>query len=100
MARRRIMSSSAGKAPQPPGLEVLEREIRTYKAKLPELLQYEGKFVLIHGDDVVDFFASYEDALKQGYDKFGLEPFLVKQVQRVEQALWVSRFAPAIRRVS
>lgn len=100
MSRRRIMSSSPGKAPQPPGLEVLEREIRTSRAKLPELLQHEGKFVLILGDDVVDFFTSYEDALKQGYDKFGLGPFLVKQVQRVEQALWISRFAPSLRRVS
>ncbi len=100
MARRKPMASSPGKAPQPPGVEVLEREINTYRDRLAQLLPQEGKFVLIHGKDVVDVFASYEDALKRGYEQFGLEPFLVKQIQRVEQALWISRFAPPTRQAS
>ena len=64
----------------------LEKELATYKAKLPELKANAGKFVLIHGDDVVDTFSSYDDALKCGYDKFGLEPFLVKRIEAVENA--------------
>lgn len=70
----------------------LEKELAVYKAKLPELKQHEGKFVLIHGDDVVDVFGAYEDALKQGYAKFKLDPFLVKQIQSTEQVQFISRF--------
>ncbi|HLH16532.1 MAG TPA: hypothetical protein VKX45_04900 [Bryobacteraceae bacterium] len=69
----------------------LERELQTYKQRLPELLQNEGKFVLIHGDDIVDVYGTYEDALKEGYARFGLDPFLVKQIQSVEQIHFISR---------
>ena len=70
----------------------LERELATYTAKLSELKAHEGKFVLIHGDTIVDFFSSYDDAIKQGYAKFKLEPFLVKRIASVEQAQFISRF--------
>jgi hypothetical protein len=69
----------------------LEKELAVYAAKLPELKEHEGKFVLIHGDAAIDFFAAYEDAIKIGYDKFGLDPFLVKQIQTIEPAQFVSR---------
>jgi hypothetical protein len=71
----------------------LETELATYKAKLPEWKEHEGKFVLLHGTDVVEFFSSYEDAIKVGYDKFKLEPFLVKQIQTVEVVQFITRFA-------
>ena len=70
---------------------VLEKELETYKKKLSELKQDEGKFALIHGDDVIDTFTSYEDAIKEGYKKFGLEPFLVKQVHSIERIQFISR---------
>lgn len=69
----------------------LERELATYHARLPEFLEHEGKYVLIHGDDVVEFFNTYEDAIKAGYDRFKLEPFLVKKVQVVEQVQHITR---------
>jgi len=69
----------------------LEKELETYKNKLPELKEHEGKFVLIHGDTVVDYFAAYEDALKAGYQQFKLEPFLVKQISAVETVQHVTR---------
>jgi hypothetical protein len=69
----------------------LEKELAVYKSKLPELLADEGKFVLIHGDSVVDTFGTYEDAVKEGYSKFGLEPFFVRQIQSVEQVHFISR---------
>ncbi len=76
----------------------LEKELATFKAKLPELKDHEGKFVLIHGDEVVDTFTSYDDAIKEGYSKFGLEPFLVKQIQAFEKAQFISRLIePAIK---
>jgi hypothetical protein len=71
----------------------LEREIETYRNRLPELKgENEGRFVLIKEDQVVDIFTSYEDALKAGYEKFGLDPFLVKKIETVEQAQLISRF--------
>jgi hypothetical protein len=70
----------------------LEKEMETYRIKLPELKKDEGKFVLIKGDDVIDTFTSYEDAIKEGYKQFKLEPFLVKQIHSVEHGQFVTRF--------
>ena len=53
----------------------LEKELAVFEQKLPEFRDQEGRFVLIHGDAVVDFFSTYDDALKEGYQKFGLESF-------------------------
>lgn len=79
----------------------LEKELAVYQSKLPELKADEGKFVLIHGEEVVDIFSSYEDAIKAGYSQFGLEPFLVKQIHALEQAQFISRFVdPCVRRAS
>jgi hypothetical protein len=69
----------------------LEKELATYKSKLPEIKAQEGKYVLIHGDDVVDFYAAYEDALKAGYQQFQLEPYLVKQIEAVESVQHFTR---------
>ena len=69
----------------------LEKELATYQAKLPELKEHEGKFALVHQDALVDVYTSYEDAIKEGYSKFGLKPFLVKQIHAVEQAQFISR---------
>ena len=75
----------------------LEKELATYHAKLPELKADEGKYVLIHGNAVAGIFTSAEDALKIGYEKFKLDPFLVKQIQTVERVEFISRFvAPHI----
>src|SRR5437660_11909922 len=74
----------------------LEKELQTYNAKLAELREHEGKFVLIHGSDIVDYFSTYDDAIKEGYQKFGLEPFLVKQIQSLEQVQLVSRLAEPV----
>jgi hypothetical protein len=72
----------------------LEQELAVYRSKLPELLkaECEGKFVLIHKDQIVDFFSSYDDAIRAGYSKFGLEPFLVKQIHALERDHFISRF--------
>jgi hypothetical protein len=44
--------------------EILEKEIETYNAKLPELLGSIGKFVLIKDSKVVGIYDTYADALK------------------------------------
>ena len=74
----------------------LETELATYHAKLPELKQHEGKYVLIHRDQVIDFFSTYEDAIKSGYQRFELDPFLVKKIAAVEPILhFTRRFLPS-----
>lgn len=73
----------------------LEKELKIYQDKLPELKQFEGKFVLIGDGAVVDTYSSYEDAIKEGYSKFGLRPFLVKQIRAVEDVQFISRLVPA-----
>jgi hypothetical protein len=70
----------------------LERELETYKANLPSLLEKQGMYVLIHEDEVVETFAAYEDAIKDGYRRFRLEPFLVKQIEAVEKVQYITRF--------
>ena len=70
----------------------LETELAAYKQKLPELAGDEGKFALIHGAEVIDTFDTYPDAIKEGYSRFGLEPFMVKQIQSVERVQFISRF--------
>jgi hypothetical protein len=78
----------------------LEKELATYQAKLAELKQHQGKYVLIQDETVVDFFTSYDDALKEGYRRFGLTPFLVKQILAVEPVYFFTRAIQPVRRVS
>lgn len=70
----------------------LETELNTYRARYAELEAHLGEFVLIHGDQVVDFFAAYEDAMKRGYQLFKLDSFMVKQIEAVETAHSITRF--------
>jgi hypothetical protein len=72
----------------------LDEELKTYQRELPRLLGREGKFALIRGNDLIGVYESYEDALQVGYDRFGLAPFLVKQIQAVEQVLTLTRGTP------
>jgi hypothetical protein len=78
----------------------LETELATYHAKLPDLKQHEGKFVLVHGNQVVDFFSTYDDAIKSGYQQFALEPFLVKKIAMVEPIFYFSRHILPSRKAS
>jgi hypothetical protein len=73
----------------------LDKELETYRQKLPELKADEGKFVLIQGSTVVGTYTSYEDAVKEGYTRFGHNgSFLVKQIQAIEQVHFITRFIP------
>jgi len=81
----------AGELLQSDDVMALEKEIDTYRRELPNLLGSEGKFVVIEGDKIIGTFSSYEDALKIGYEKCGLKPFLVKKIQAVEQVQYFTR---------
>jgi hypothetical protein len=69
----------------------LEVELETYRRKLHELTADEGKFALVRGQDLAGVFGTYEDALTEGYRRFGLDPFLIQQIETVEQVQFVSR---------
>jgi len=64
----------------------LKKEYETYKANLEKLYaEHPQEFVLIKGAEIIDFFKSYEDALKIGLEKFGNVPFLVKKIEKEEE---------------
>lgn len=60
------------------------QEIAPYQRHFPELLEQQGKFVLIKGAELAGTFDSYEDALTAGYRRIKLDSFLVKQILAVE----------------
>jgi hypothetical protein len=72
----------------------LERELDTFGKQLLGLLQdpkNHGKFALVYGDAVYGLFDSVDDALAAGYERFSLEPFLVKHVVEHEEPRYFSR---------
>lgn len=72
--------------------ERLARESATYERHKDELVgAHEGKYVLVHGDDIAGTWDTYKDALEAGYKQFGLEPFLVKQIRGIEQVQFFTR---------
>lgn len=75
-----------------PPTEPLQLELETFQTMLPELLtRAAGKYVLIHGDELVGIFDSWGEASNAGYKSFGLEPVLVKQIVEHEEPVFVSR---------
>jgi hypothetical protein len=72
----------------------LEKELDTFVRQLPDLLkdpQNEGQFALVRGDEVAGVFPSFDAALSVGYDKYQLDPFLVKEVTEREHPRYFSR---------
>lgn len=61
--------------------EVLEVELRTFEARLPEFLEtHPDEHVLIHQEEVGGFFPTEQEGIKSGYDQYGNVPFLVRQI--------------------
>jgi hypothetical protein len=72
----------------------LDAELDTFKRELPALLAEpanRGRFALVRGDAVAGLYPSFDAALAAGYEKFGLDPFLVKEVTDREQPRYFSR---------
>jgi hypothetical protein len=70
----------------PPG-HPLEKEWATYRRELPRLLAegQEGRFVLVRGGVIDSIWDTHSEAVDAGYDRFGLERFMVHQIRRVER---------------
>ena len=69
----------------------LAQEMAVYRRSVKDWAERAGEYVLIKGDEVSGFYSSYDDALKAGYEKFGLESFFVKRISVVEQAHHITR---------
>lgn len=69
-----------------------DREQAAYARLKPDLLtRAEGQYVVLVGDDVEGPVETFGDALRAGYDRFGLGPLFVKQVQAVDPVAETSR---------
>lgn len=71
--------------------DVLEKELETYQRELPKLKAQPNKFALIANGKLLGVYGTYEDALTAGYQECKMEPFLVKQIQVVEQVQYFTR---------
>lgn len=69
----------------------LQAELETFERLKDRLIEDEGKFAVIHGSELIGVFSSYEDALKAGYQKVALVPFLVKKIAAIEPINFFSR---------
>lgn len=61
----------------------LEQEWQTFQRELPHLLldpANRGKFALIKGDKVDSVWPTADEGLTAGYNRFGLEPFMVQEI--------------------
>lgn len=66
----------------------LAAELKTYAQHKDDLLgRWEGKYVLIAGEQILGAYASKPDAIAAGHQQVGPGPFLVKKVERVEKPL-------------
>jgi len=71
--------------------KLLEQELLTYQAHKSELLaKARGKFVLIKNDQIIGLFETSKDARREGYQRFGVVPMLVKEILEVETPLFFS----------
>ena len=74
--------------------ETLTDESRTYDANVAQWVEeHGGEFVLIRETEAIGFYATYEKALTEGYSRFGVAPFFVKQISTPRQAHFISRLA-------
>ncbi len=69
----------------------LAKELEVYERNLPQLMADEGKFALVVGADLIGVFGTYEDALKAGYDRAKLNPFLVKKISGTDTIAYFTR---------
>lgn len=71
----------------------LETEWRFFNEHRAEFVaQAPGKYALIKGDSLVGMFDSEVSAIRNGYEKLGNVPFLVKQVTEVDIPLTFTSF--------
>jgi hypothetical protein len=94
-ARELSAARSDGKGEGEDAFAALAEERATYRDRLPELMrEHEGQFVLIKGQNVVGVFCDRSAALREGYRRFGIVPFLVRQVTASEPVVYLPNVVP------
>ena len=73
-----------------PELEIEWRYFNDHRGEFFE--RAPGKFVLIKGDSLIGLFDSEASAIREGYEKLGNVPFLVKQITEVDIPLTFTSF--------
>ena len=65
--------------------DLLTKEIKTFNHRRDELLATdEGRYALIHEDNVFGTSADEMDAIADGHKQFGNVPFLVRKISKVD----------------
>lgn len=60
---------------------MLDEERQFYRSKHDELrAAHFGQFVLVKGSSLIGVFNTHDEAVAEGAKQFGLQPFLVRQV--------------------
>lgn len=72
---------------------MFEQEIKLLKKHLSKLKKQNpnGGFVVIKGNEILGLWLNRQDALKQGFEKYGNQPFLVRNIQDQNSVLRFSR---------
>jgi hypothetical protein len=59
----------------------LSKDIEFYESQKNELeLKHTGKWVLIHNQNIIDFFESFEATAQEAVRLFGNGPYLIRQI--------------------
>lgn len=75
------------------GAAELESELQYFEARRAELVESaRGKYALIKGNQLGGIYADRNEAIRAGYEKFGNEPFLVKEILEVDIPLNFTSF--------
>jgi hypothetical protein len=65
--------------------EPLEKELAYFERERERLVaEAEGKYALIHGEELLGTYESEEDAITEGYRRCGNVAFLVMEILRVQ----------------
>jgi uncharacterized protein YuzE len=73
-----------------PASDVLKVELEFFEQHHKEWFEHHAdKIALVHGRKVYGFYDNYENALKAGYDRLGIVPFLLKEVQFKDDVIFL-----------
>lgn len=77
-------------------MSAIEQEQAAFERLLPEILpEHEGEFVVMHNEEPVGYFTSYNEAYRAGLNRFGLDEvfFVSEVVERDEGPVSISWYA-------
>ena len=78
--------------------EVLKREIATFEGMKDELERHhDGKYVVIHGDELVGAFDTIDAAATEAVRRIRRGPYLIRRVGEPPLALPASVYAASVR---